>query len=170
MKKLILLLSILASASSAFAQDSLYINRSDGTVVSYAIASVDSITFARKTSYIVATTNFKYQNYSCDINFTSMQHDSVYVINSEEEFANYFNCTNSPQIDFSTKTLLVAFGGSPNGISNISTELSVEKNTHSLMVDITLDMTAVAQSWRIVALTPKLPQNSVVKLDLRQHH
>lgn len=40
-------MSILASAFSAFAQDSLYINKKDGTIVPFAIANVDSITYAR---------------------------------------------------------------------------------------------------------------------------
>lgn len=48
MKKLILLIAIIASAFSALAQDSLYINKKDGTIIPYAIAKVDSITLTRK--------------------------------------------------------------------------------------------------------------------------
>ena len=47
MKKLILLIAIMASAFSAWAQDSLCINKKDGTVISYAISAVDSISFKK---------------------------------------------------------------------------------------------------------------------------
>jgi uncharacterized protein (TIGR02145 family) len=57
MKKLILILAVIACALSATAQDSLYIKQKDGSISSYAIANVDSIFFTRKattvTGYVV---------------------------------------------------------------------------------------------------------------------
>jgi hypothetical protein len=103
------------------------------------------------------------------VSYLKMQHDSVYVINSEEEWANLFTCESNPQIDFATQTLLVAFGGTTNGIANISKELLFENNTYSLTVDITLDMTAVAQGWHIVLVTDKINTQSVV-LNLKKHY
>jgi hypothetical protein len=97
-----------------------------------------------------------------------MQHDSVYVINSEEEWANIFTCGDRPEIDFSTKTLLVAFGGVTNGISNISKELLFENNTWSLTVDITLNMTTVAPRWHVVLITDKINAQRVI-LNLNKH-
>jgi hypothetical protein len=104
----------------------------------------------------------------CGVDYSKMQHDSLYVINSEEELARIFVCESNPSIDFSTKTLLVAFGGTTNGIATISKELLFENNVYSLTVDITLDMTAVAQAWRIVLITDKINAQSIV-LNLNKH-
>ena len=106
--------------------------------------------------------------FGCGVNYSKMQHDSVYVINSEEELANIFICESNPQIDFSVKTLLVAFGSTTNGIATISKELLFENNTYSLTVDITLDDTAVAQGWRIILITDKINTQSVI-LNLNKH-
>lgn len=48
MKKLILILALVASAFTAFAQDSVYVNKKDGSIIAYKISDVDSISFARK--------------------------------------------------------------------------------------------------------------------------
>jgi hypothetical protein len=90
------------------------------------------------------------------------------VVNSEEEWANIFTCGDRPEIDFSTKTLLVAFGGVTNGISNISKELLFENNTWSLTVDITLNMTTVAPRWHVILITDKINTQSVT-LNLNKH-
>lgn len=104
----------------------------------------------------------------CGVSYSKMQHDSVYVINSEEEWATIFTCESNPPIDFSTKTLLAAFGGTTNGIANISKKLLLEHNTYSLAVDITLDMTAVAQGWRIILISDKVNMRSV-NLSINKH-
>ncbi|MDR3704660.1 MAG: hypothetical protein P4L28_01985 [Paludibacteraceae bacterium] len=46
----------MAYALSASAQDSLYINKGNGLIIPYAISSVDSITFSRKTAKSTADT------------------------------------------------------------------------------------------------------------------
>jgi hypothetical protein len=96
------------------------------------------------------------------MNVANMQQNLVYVINSEEEFANYFTCGNNQQIDFSTKTLLVAFGATINGVSDISTELSLENNVYSLKIEVTLNDAAVAEGWHIALVTDKINTNSVM--------
>jgi hypothetical protein len=97
-----------------------------------------------------------------------MQSDSVYVINSKEEWTTIFACENDPQIDFSTKTLLVAFGGTTNGVSAISKKLLFEDNIYSLIIDVTLNMTAVAQGWHVVLVTDKINAKRVA-LNLDKH-
>jgi hypothetical protein len=104
----------------------------------------------------------------CVMNYAKMQYDSVYVINSEEEWVNIVTCESNPQIDFSTKTLLVVFGGVTNGISNISKELLFKNNTYTLTIDITLNMTAVAPRWHVVLITDKINTQSVI-LNLNKH-
>ncbi|MDR2805319.1 MAG: META domain-containing protein [Dysgonamonadaceae bacterium] len=104
----------------------------------------------------------------CSMNYSKMQQDSVFVINSEEEWAKIFTCESNPQIDFATKTLLVAWGGTTNGIANISKELLLENNTYSLTVDIIQDMTTVAQGWHMVLITDKINTQRVA-LNLNKH-
>lgn len=91
----------------------------------------------------------------------AIKFDEVHVINSKEEFENYFTCNNNPQIDFSTKTLLVVRGVAPNGIEDISTELFANKNLYSLKIDITLDDTTIAQGWCVVVVTDKINIKSI---------
>jgi hypothetical protein len=104
----------------------------------------------------------------CGVNYAKMQHDSVYVINSEGEWAKLFTGGNSPEIDFSTKTLIAVWGGVTNGITDISKELLLENNTYTLAIDITLDMTAVAPRWCVVLITDKINTQSVI-LKLNSH-
>jgi hypothetical protein len=104
----------------------------------------------------------------CGVSYAKMQHDSIYMINSKEEWASIFTCETNPQVDFSTKTLFVAFGSTTNGISNISKKLLFENNAYSLTVDVTLDMTAVAQGWHIILITDKINMQSVI-LNLNKH-
>jgi uncharacterized protein (TIGR02145 family) len=64
MKKLILILAIMASAFSAFAQDSLYINKAGGILIPYKISSIDSISFnANKDSLRIYKTGGTVTNY-----------------------------------------------------------------------------------------------------------
>jgi hypothetical protein len=90
------------------------------------------------------------------------------VVNSEEEWANIFTCGDRPEIDFSTKTLLVAFGGTTNGVANISKELLFEDNLLYLMVDIELNMYAVAEGWHVILITDKINAQEVI-LNLNKH-
>jgi hypothetical protein len=102
----------------------------------------------------------------CGMSYAKMQRDSVYLINSQEELAKFFTCENDPPIDFSTKTILFAFGWTTNGIANISKELLFEDDTWYLAVDVTLNLTAMPQGWRTVLITEKLnAQRVVLKLD-----
>jgi hypothetical protein len=96
--------------------------------------------------------------------------DTVYIINSNEELANYINCENDlPQIDFSKQTLLVTCGRAPNGISNITSELTSNGGTYTLNIDILLEITAVAMGWEIALLTDKLTTN-YIELNVLSHH
>jgi hypothetical protein len=72
----------------------------------------------------------------CGLNHAKTQHESLYVINSEEEWANIFTCGSSPEIDFSTKTLLVVSGWATSGIASISKELVFENDVLYLKVDM----------------------------------
>jgi hypothetical protein len=116
----------------------------------------------------IPTTNFDYRNYGCSIDITNMQHDSVYVINSEKEFINYFTCEIEPQIDFTTKTLLIAYGSTTNGVQNIFTELSEENYLYSLTVDIDLSLTAYPEGWCIAIVADKIKTQNII-LNANQH-
>jgi hypothetical protein len=109
---------------------------------------------------IIPITNFNIQNYGCSTE--TMQSNSVYVINSEEEFAEYYNCETDPQIDFSKKTLLVTYGYATYGISNIATELSKKDNVYFLTVDITLGDATVVERWHIAVIADKINTQNVM--------
>ena len=119
---------------------------------------------------ILPTTDFDINEYGCDMNYANMQQDLVYVINSEKEFENYFTCESSPQIDFSTKTLLVVYSTAPGGIENISTELVLENNIYSLKVDIVLNEMCIAgEPWRIAVIVEKIhPKNVILNININE--
>lgn len=78
MKKLILLIAIVASAFSVFAQDSLYVNKKDGSVGAYAISAIDTISFIRKHPTYVVINGVKWA--TCNVNtpgcFTTKAEDA----------------------------------------------------------------------------------------------
>jgi hypothetical protein len=104
----------------------------------------------------------------CGWDYTKMQRGSVYLINSAEEWANIFTCESNPQIDFSTKTLLVAWGTATSNVVDISKKLTFANNTYTLTLDISLGMAAVMTDWYIVLITDKINTESVV-LNLNQY-
>ena len=53
MKKLILIIAIMANAFSAFAQSILYVNKKDGSVVSFNINDIDSISFTAANTVLI---------------------------------------------------------------------------------------------------------------------
>jgi len=97
----------------------------------------------------------------------------IFIINSEEELKNYIICEegNYPSIDFSKYTLLYAWDGTTSGIYNISKKFQqLSNNEYNLYVDVTLDMTTVAQGWSTLIKVKKLSQNATVKLVENIHH
>jgi hypothetical protein len=109
------------------------------------------------------TTNFDYQNFGCGMYFANMQANTVYVINSEEDFARYFNCETDPQIDFATKTLLFAFGTAPGGVGNKTVELIQNNENYTLKVDITLNDADIAgEGYTVAVIVDKINNNNII--------
>lgn len=48
MKKLVFIIAIVLYTQFSYSQDSLYVNTSDGTIISYAISDIDSVSFSRR--------------------------------------------------------------------------------------------------------------------------
>lgn len=57
MKKILFVIAIIACALSVSAQDSLYVNKKDGSIIAYKISDVDSISFTRKPASTSGTIN-----------------------------------------------------------------------------------------------------------------
>jgi hypothetical protein len=100
----------------------------------------------------------------CGINYAKMQHDSVYVINSEAEWANIFICESSPEIDFSKYSLLSVHGYTTSGITKISKKLSESETGYVLEMEIGLDDTAVVERWLVAFIINKLYPGSSIEL------
>ena len=85
--------------------------------------------------------------------------DKIIIINSEEELTNYISCSdeNYPEIDFSTHTLLLASGTTPNGIVEISNRLlQLSTNGYKLDVEILLNETEMLGYWITALIINKL--------------
>jgi hypothetical protein len=101
----------------------------------------------------------------------NLVHDTVYIINSNEELTNYTHCGNDlPHIDFDRQTVLLACGVAPGGIYEATTELTETGTEYILNVDVLLDDSAiVGDIWRIALLTDKLTTN-YIELNVSSHH
>ena len=90
------------------------------------------------------------------------------IINSNEELEEHIHCEET-EIDFSTKTLLVLFSGSPNPIVSFSKELLLlEDNTYSLNIEIQLTPWASPQGWRVIIITDKINSSSSVNVNVKE--
>ena len=117
----------------------------------------------------VSTEDYTLESSDCEWNFSSMQKDSLYVINSMQELLAFITCDGGetpPAIDFTKYTLLLAHGITDNGnISVVSKSLmQVSADCYNLSVEININDTAEPQTWHIAVLAPKLPQNANVTL------
>jgi hypothetical protein len=114
------------------------------------------------TEYSLVETNCRWVNFDLD---------KVIIINSQSEMDNSITCTDGsyPEIDFSENTLLLAKGGTTNGVSEIiSTVFKKSEQDYALNVTVHLDLTYVAQGWHIYILIPKISNLSKITLDVKQ--
>jgi hypothetical protein len=120
----------------------------------------------------VEISNYSLEETACSWNWQNIRIDTVHVINSEEKFITYISCEkeDAPSIDFNKYTLLLAHGGTTSGVHKIERNLQQTSiNEYNLIVDITLEMTTVAQGWMIAVLTPKLLGSTAIELVVKQH-
>ena len=120
----------------------------------------------------IPTEDYRLENSDCQWNFSNMQEDSLYIINSEEELLAFITCPDDetpPAIDFTKYTLLLARGTTMYGsIADISKQLmQLSANDYGLNIGLHLSDTAAPQAWQIAVLVPKVNE---VKLNLYYPH
>jgi hypothetical protein len=97
--------------------------------------------------------------------------EKIIVINSYEELNNHITCTEDghyPNVDFSKNSILLASGGTFQGIQTIETHLQrISVDEYVLIVKITLDDTMVAPLWAVALLTSKLSEESNIILNTK---
>jgi hypothetical protein len=101
----------------------------------------------------------------------SVEKNTLYIIKSAEELANYISCSesNPPLIDFDKHSLLLVQGINLSGIQSIDKQLQqISTNEYRLTVNIVSNETTVVQGWTVAILTPVLPPNTVATLAIRQ--
>jgi hypothetical protein len=136
-------------------------------MVVFMAAGCEKPTNAETKTVTISTTDFEYLNLGCDFVFANMQAKTVYVINSEEEFENYFACETSQQIDFATKTLLIVSGTATGGIGDKSVQLVQNGNEYTFNIDIFLNFTTIAsEDWIVAVIVDKIHTQNVA-LNLR---
>jgi hypothetical protein len=94
------------------------------------------------------------------------ENNTLLVINSDEELKNYVE-GDYPTIDFSKKTLLLACGGTPNGIykKSVKNFQMLSENKYKLSVEVILNDTAFGERWCIAILVHKISNDSNVELN-----
>jgi len=115
------------------------------------------------TDYSLAETSCQWRNF---------ESNKVTMINSNEELQDYIACADDDysKIDFSKHSLLLVRGGATSGISDIDIKFFKEEaSEYTLNVSIYTNMTAVAPSWFISILVPKISENAIVELIVKKN-
>jgi hypothetical protein len=95
------------------------------------------------------------------------------IINSRTDVEEYVSCESGgfPEIDFSKQSLLLVSGVSTSGIKQISKLLrQTDQNRYSFDIDITLNMTTEAPRWTVAILTSKIPDDTVISVNVNHRH
>jgi hypothetical protein len=115
-------------------------------------------------------TEYSLADISCLWRVDRSGEEKITVINSYEELNNHITCTDGdyPNVDFSKNSVLLASGGTFQGIQTIETHLQrFSVNEYVLIVKITLDDTMVAPLWAVALLTSKLSEESNMILNTK---
>ena len=130
--------------------------------------SIDN--YPKETPFIDCSSD--YDNCRC-LSSVFSQHDCI-VLNSNEELENHIECWQGtyPEVDFSEYTLLLARGAATSSpIINIEKQLKqISKNEYSFDVSIKIGIAAAPEAWSIILKIPKLPENAIVKLNLKYNY
>jgi hypothetical protein len=92
-----------------------------------------------------------------------MNSDTVFIVNTQEEFAEYFPAAVSEPDNFTDYSLLFVYGKTTNKIVNTSYDIVPETDgTYRLDVDIELVAEQATDVWYFSILVPKIPAESVI--------
>jgi hypothetical protein len=115
-------------------------------------------------------TEYSLAGTSCQ--WTKLNYDNkINIINSNAELENYITCTEGtfPEIDFTNKTLLLASGGTTNGVEKVqSTFIENSTGKYTLKVVVYLNDATVAEGWKISIFSTKISNEAIVELDVQQ--
>jgi hypothetical protein len=94
---------------------------------------------------------------------TALNVDTVFVINSQEEFAKNFPTATAKPDNFTDYSLLFAYGTTTNKIVKTTHKVVAETGgTYRMDVDIELEEEQIPDVWCVTVLVPKIPDASVV--------
>jgi hypothetical protein len=105
--------------------------------------------------------NFDFNNFDFD--------NEVIIINTLEEFQNYFTCTNDiyPEVDFSTHTLILARGLSFYGISKVTKSIQQLSPCKSkLDIELWKDLSPTITWWGFTLVINKINEGEQVELNV----
>jgi hypothetical protein len=118
------------------------------------------------------TETIEFSEYSltqCHWNKSNLIQDSVYIINSQNEFLTFISCETDiplPFIDFSDQTLLFVYGQTPRGIE--SKMISLETTSNNYMFNVTIqcnDATIIDNYLVAIIVSAKITSNTIISLN-----
>ena len=95
--------------------------------------------------------------------------DTVVVINNEEDLEKYIECigeNNYPIIDFSTHTLLFAYGVAPSSVVNFNCNSlqQLSEQSYEMDVEIIVGDATVISNWQVPIMVNKLDEGCIIEL------
>ena len=129
-------------------------------------AQVDSVVFKNGEPVEIPFTEYSLEGTSCQ--WANLGYDNkVIIINDNEELKNYITCTENgsyPDIDFSTRTLLLISGTSGDVWKINATFFENLEKGYILEVILHVTIAAVVKDWNISILTSKIPNETDITL------
>jgi hypothetical protein len=114
------------------------------------------------TEYFLEETSCRWTNIDYDAN--------VIIINSQEELANYLDCPDENiAINFSTSTLLLISGRSPNQPASLMNASFVanDKNSYALDMTVFTGLLTSPSVWCFAILVPKIDNAATIALNVQ---
>jgi hypothetical protein len=115
----------------------------------------------------VSITDFSINDSTCHWNFANLIRDSIYLINSQEEFITFISCEgdipSTDSIDFNDQTLLLVYGQTPNMIE--SKMISLGKTANNYIFNVTIqcnDATAIDKYFIAIIVSEKIIANTII--------
>lgn len=104
-----------------------------------------------------------------DLDWAGIESDRLYIIRSANEYKQYMKNESDPLpgIDFKKFSLLVVKGQVNKGISEITKQITLsETGDYRVKIGIVLNDALLIQDWHIGLLTPAIPQDKKIELQI----
>lgn len=97
------------------------------------------------------------------VRYTDLESNTVYVIDSEEEFRSVLNTEKPSGVDFASSTLFVSRICMPSGIALLRSTLVQDEEGYRFTTEVTASMTDEVRDEPLIVVSPKIPDGADIE-------